>query len=92
MLSRLAAWKISGASRLVTRRVLLGCAGCESDGRLERSRDNDGECLRFMPVEGTGDMCIVMAAICSSVSVSGVCPGSGSGLSSCWSLPVLLVV
>ncbi len=41
--SRLAAVKISGACKLVMRRVLLGCAGWESGGRSERSRDILGD-------------------------------------------------
>ena len=46
MLSRLAAVKISGASKFVTKSVLLGGVGWLSGGRSDRSSDKLGECVR----------------------------------------------
>lgn len=65
MLSRFAAVKISGALRLVMRRVLLGGVGCESAGKSERSMERFGERRREGDVgEGAGDICMMAVAMC----------------------------
>lgn len=89
MLSKLAPWKISGALRLVIKRVLLGVAGWERDGRLERSRESDGEWRRFMPVEGVERGDIVMAAMSSLNCSVGVI---GTGCCSPFPSSLLLLV
>ena len=83
--SRLAVAKISGAWRLVIRRMFEGAAGWDNGGRSERSRERFGEWRRRLgregeaPVEGGGVS--ITAAI-------GVC----CLLSQWWSLKVLMLV
>ena len=69
------------------RSVLLGVAGCESAGRLERSIESEGEWRRFMPVVGDGvEMGDIVMAAMSLILLSPSCSvgviGSRSPLSS----------
>lgn len=83
MLSRFAAWKISGACRFVIRSVLVGGEGCMSGGRSDRSMDMLGEWRRELRGDASaavvGGVDISIARVAMSVRIVG-------GLSCWWSI------
>ena len=70
MLSRFAAVKISGACRLVMRRVLLGGEGWLSGGRSERSmeRFGEGRLLRDVGL-GLGEWVLEVGGVETSIAI-----------------------